>query len=88
MSEITRLHARAQMFSRLARAAPGSLAARLSERAAECLRIAAERERELALRPHDGHGPRFRKTERQPAQQQQQTQSREGGGNAPPARRR
>jgi hypothetical protein len=78
MTEITRLHARARMLSRLAKAAPGALATRLSERAAECLRMAAEREREFA--PHDGH-------RRQSAQQQQQTQPQDEGGNVPPARR-
>ena len=81
MTEITRLHARARMLSRLAKAAPGALAARLSERAAECLRTAAERERELAA--HDGHRRAV-----STAQQQQQTQPQEEGGNVPPARRR
>jgi hypothetical protein len=82
MTEITRLHARARMLSRLAKAAPGALAARLSERAAECLRMAAERERELA--PHGGH----RRQSAQQQQQQQQTQPRDGGGDIPPAPRR
>ena len=54
MTEITRLRARAQMLSRLAKAAPGALAGRLSSRAAECLQMAAKCERNLAQRPQDG----------------------------------
>jgi len=54
MTEITRLRARAQMLSRLAKAAPGGLAGRLSGRAAECLQMAAKCERDLAQRPQDG----------------------------------
>jgi hypothetical protein len=53
MTEITRLRARAQMLSRLAKAAPGALAGRLSSRAAECLQMAAKYERNLAQRPQD-----------------------------------
>ena len=52
MTEITRLRARAQMLSRLAKAAPGALAGRLSGRAAECLQMAAKCERDLV--PQDG----------------------------------
>jgi hypothetical protein len=74
MTEITRLRARAQLLSRLAKAAPGALAGRLSSRAAECLTLAAERERELAVRPQDGHRPGPPKGRRQSAQQQQQQQ--------------
>jgi hypothetical protein len=54
MTEITRLRARAQMLSRLAKAAPGALAGRLSSRAEECLQMAVKRERDLAQRPQDG----------------------------------
>jgi hypothetical protein len=42
------------MLSRLAKAAPGALAGRLSSRAAECLQMAVKRERILAQRPQDG----------------------------------
>ena len=62
MTEITRLRARAQMLSRLAKAAPGALADRLSSRAAECLQMAAKCERDSAHRRQDGR-------RRQPARQ-------------------
>jgi hypothetical protein len=75
MSEITRLHARAQMLSRLAKAAPGALAGRLLERAAAYRKMAAERE--LALCPQDDRRPPVSQEGRRPAQHQQQIQPQE-----------